>query len=286
MEKHDDKYLGYCALYAIDSLEGEDLQELKLHLKNTCDLCEREILKIKETIALLSTALPQISPPQELKERILFSAQLSRVVKANAAKTDEEPHQRAIEQEEPKPKRSMLITGLAIAMILIIGGFGTYIYSLFKTLGEQHEYNVAQQSKISQLINDLEQNNAIIDFLESLNIDFITLKGSDVDPPVGGKIFWDLRTRDAILHVTNLPILSSDKVYQLWASIGKKPYSVGIFSIASGSKGENFFKVMLPNVTSKEEIEEFFITSEVKGGSIIPSGEKYLSSPSIIGSKK
>ncbi len=290
MEKHDDKYLGFCALYAIDSLEGADLQEFKLHLKSVCDLCGREISEIKETMALLSTALPQISPSQELKERVLFSARLSQVVKGNVAKPDTSAPPPLSQQEEivllPKRRQPVLIIWLIIAMILIIVGFGAYIYSLFKSMNEQHKYSIAQQSKIASLVNDLEQKNAVIDFLESPNVDIVILKGSDIDPPVRGKIFWDLKTGEAILHVSGLPVVSLDKVYQLWASIRKKPYSVGTFSITSSSKRENFFKVMLPNVTSKEEIEEFFITSEVKGGSAILSGEKYLSSLSIIGSKK
>jgi hypothetical protein len=153
-------------------------------------------------------------------------------------------------------------------------------------MNEQHKYSIAQQSKIAQLVNDLEQKNAILDFLGSPNVDIVILKGSDIDPPVRGKIFWDLKTREAILHVSGLPVVSLDKVYQLWASIRKKPYSVGTFSITSSSKRENFFKVMLPNVTNKDEIAEFFITSEVKNGSILPAGKKYLFSLSVERSKK
>ncbi len=100
------------------------------------------------------------------------------------------------------------------------------------------------------------------------------MDGLKVNPVGYGKIIWDPEKRSAILQVSNLPAVPSDKDYQLWVIKDKKPISVGVFAV--NDTMSNFFKIENLAVTNPKEIAAFAVTLEPKGGMPQPTGDMYM----------
>ena len=275
----NDKYFELCALYCIDFLQGSELLELEGHLASRCTVCNREIVIFKEIIALLTLALQPISPPGELKERILFSSRLASVVKSNSVVSENESVQQTMKHEEPEilkvEKHSRMITWLVIGMILMILGFGYYIYSLLKTMNEQRIFENRQQSLISDLIDGLEGKNAIIGILGAPRVEIISLNSTDSSMAAYGKVFWDPDSGEAIVQVSGLPVISPKQNYNIWIELHNETINVGCFSITHPNDDEKLLKIELKNI-KKSEIGEFFITIESKDARSVPTGTKVL----------
>ena len=273
MSGHDERYLDFCAAYALGALDGEELREFEAHLRTGCPVCSSELTKHLETVGFLSEAVPQTSLSSTLKERILHEARRTR----KAAETIQERAYRT--QIKPVRERRWLSFGIAFAALVMIIGFSAYVNSLFKKIQEQHENIIAQQNQIVELKTELEQKEAILNVLESRHIEIVMMDGLQVNPVGYGKIIWDPDKKVAILQISNLPSVPKDKDYQLWVIKTKepaKPISAGVFAVASDREKESFFKVQSLEVVDKKEIGAFAVTLEPKGGVPQPTGEMYL----------
>ncbi|RYD90656.1 MAG: anti-sigma factor, partial [Sphingobacteriales bacterium] len=76
-------------------------------------------------------------------------------------------------------------------------------------------------------------------------------------------VFWDTTSKDVYLMIQNLPTPASDKQYQLWALIDKKPVDLGVFELR-----QDKLMVKMKNV---QNAQAFAITLEPKGGSPAPT---------------
>ncbi len=274
MAPHDDKYLDFSAAYMLGALDGPELREFEAHLKTGCAVCAGEIAALSPVAALLPAALPEIPPPPELKERILFGARLSQVARQHY---EEQPAAEAPalpQAPEVKIRRRWLAPSLAFALVVLVAAFTLYVRTLFTTIEEQRGLIGTQENNIVALKTELEQKEAILKVLESRRIDVFTMDGLTVNPVGYGKIIWDPDRKMAILQVSHLPPVPEGKDYQLWVIRAQKPVSAGVFAVTAGT--ESYFKVQSLDVSNRAEVNAFAVTLEPKGGMPQPTGEMYL----------
>src|SRR5262249_34843966 len=79
-------------------------------------------------------------------------------------------------------------------------------------------------------------------------------------------VYWDTTSSNVFLVVKNMPLLASDKQYQLWALLDKKPSSLGLFD------GGNQKIILKMNNTQKADA--FAITIEKRGNTGGPDLEQ------------
>ncbi|MDX1585868.1 MAG: anti-sigma factor, partial [Balneolaceae bacterium] len=89
-----------------------------------------------------------------------------------------------------------------------------------------------------------------------------------------GKVIWDPASNRALLQVSNLPAVPSDKDYQLWIIKNNKPVSAGVFAVNDPAR-DSFFKIE-KMTASERAADAFAITMEPKGGMPQPTGDMYL----------
>ena len=65
-----ERYRDMAAAYALGALDPEERDELKAHLQ-TCADCERLLGELSQTVAALPLAVPQVTPPPGLRERVM-----------------------------------------------------------------------------------------------------------------------------------------------------------------------------------------------------------------------
>lgn len=79
-------------------------------------------------------------------------------------------------------------------------------------------------------------------------------------------IFCSEQNENVYLQVNNLPEITDEKDYQLWAIVDGIPKSLGVFSTVN--------KIALLEINSTNKAEAFAITLEPKGGNETPTLEK------------
>jgi anti-sigma-K factor RskA len=75
------------AMYAIGSLDGDDLSEFSRHIGQGCDACHGELVQARELWTSFAAATPPVAPRPEVKQRILAAARQSSVVTMRPART-------------------------------------------------------------------------------------------------------------------------------------------------------------------------------------------------------
>ena len=63
-------------------------------------------------------------------------------------------------------------------------------------------------------------------------VNLVGLKGS----PSSANVYWDSTSPNVYLVVKNMPLLPSNKQYQLWALIDNKPKDLGLFDAPPDNK--------------------------------------------------
>lgn len=266
-----------CSAYALGALEEEERGLFNDALKAGGD----EYRKIfEETVGisyLLNTSVKKVAPSPLVKARLLKTIQKKEKKSFSFSLTFE---QIALTLGFGNPRFGLIVSML---MVIVVGEVGTYAYLMYEET-EQHQHQLTayelklseQQNRFIALQTELQQKEAILNVLQSPKIEVVLMDGQQVNPSGYGKIIWDPSRKVAILQVSKLPAVPSDKDYQLWyLDKNKKPVSAGVFAVAA--QDENYFKVSeLPLPESKKDITAFAVTIEPKGGVPQPTGAMYL----------
>jgi len=223
----------------------------------------------------LTFAIPNVTVSSELKERILFSAKLTDVVKSTI-EVQPSVKESILENEgkgnelKTKPMK-LLIAGIIVGILIVAGGW--YVYHLHKTIQRLTEI---EKNKIFQIQNDDQRSSSILEVLKSPNIEIVHLKSPEKDEVAIGKLFWDPVSRIAVLNISRLPILDENNNYQFWLRKDEEYISIGVLSNKVEGTNDYFIRIQLPRDVARNDIKSFEITMEPMGGSVEPTGKVFL----------
>jgi anti-sigma-K factor RskA len=255
-EKHID-FEALCAGYVMDALSDGERKAFEHMLENASPEQRQvyaDMLAVKDELAL--TASP-LSPPDELENSILNSL---------PAKTKDEPKSDSAKIYGISPA----VYKVAAAILLIVTLSLSYVsYQLSDTVS-------SQENRLSELTNQLEKQEQLLDILSAREITFVNMNGLDPSPEGYGKIIWDSQRGRAVLQLANLPAPPADRDYQLWLiKDDGNPISAGVFNFNQSSE-DLFFTVDQLNESPSELSNTFAVTLEPKGGVPQPTGEMFL----------
>jgi anti-sigma-K factor RskA len=256
-----EEFLQLSAEYASGALEGDDLRRLREHLQTATGEELNEFLELVSTASLLPLALERQTPPARVKEELMKRIQLSAIAQESVERRTSDVAQR------PSPRRTWLWYGVGAVVVVMIIGVSTLVTNLMGTIERQN-------TQLVELKDELTRKEELLKVLASRQIEVTVMNGLQTNPVGYGKIIWDPEKRTAILQVSNLPAVPSNKDYQLWVIKGKQPISAGVFAVRD--KAPSFFKIENLAVTDPKEIAAFAITLEPKGGVASPTGEMYM----------
>lgn len=228
--------------YALDALPEEDRVLFEQHLPH-CGGCAAEIAEFRETAVRMSAG-DAVRPPRGMKDAVMASiAQVEQLPPLAAA--DQRTNRAKPSAHVPRRllgRRSLL--ALAAALVIVAGAGGIAV--------DQYRKSAATQRATEQISAVLAQPDAR------------TFHGSLAG---GGQATMVASAgRDAaVVVLSDLPTLPSEKTYQLWLiDSSKAAHSVGLAEAASSDQT----KVLAGGVTGKVA---FGITVEPKGGSPQPT---------------
>jgi anti-sigma-K factor RskA len=218
-----------------------------------------------------------VPPPVGVKVRFLEAigemdpGQISKVTSSN------QPKIITMENEKRPVRMSGWSRFSAAASIILLIGFAWFayqFYSLKRVNEELASTNVSLLAKANSSDSILNQIVAEQKVVSDPNVTVVNMVGTQVAPRSSANIYWDSTSSNVFLVVKNMPKLSSDQQYQLWALIDGKPKDLGVFDADKD-------KVIL-KMKNTQKAQAFAITIEQKGGSPSPTLKKMQSLGKIL----
>lgn len=172
----------------------------------------------------------------------------------------------------PVNRKNNLNIWAVILIFILIAGF--IIAYLEFSLATKHLYN--EVDKLKKEIGDLNikliGNQEIQEMLQSPEVQVINLKGTDFSPNSFGKLIIGSDRGTGYVQFSQMPAISEDKLFQLWAGISGEYIKLKAFP-ASDTMG--FYSFKIQNLPKGDEIN-FWVSEESSTGSITPGSKIYL----------
>jgi len=249
MTAHDELKAN-AAGYVLGILDREEHLAFESHLME-CSECAAEVASLRPVVGALATAVPQVTPRVELRDRVLNAATESGPTQpADALQT------RSSGRGEWKWSGALTWLPIAAAIVIAIGA-GIYVARL--------------QRQISDLQARFDQAQAMTAVLAAPDLARIDLQGQATAPDARARALWS-RSRGLVFTAANLPPAPAGKAYQVWVVTAQAPISAGLLVLDPGGVGTQFYTTP-PDIAPPVAVA---VTLEPAGGVPAPTGDRYL----------
>ncbi len=257
-----DQWEELLAGYVLGDLSSEDAIRVHQYLEEHPEKMA-EIQQLQAAIALTALALPEASPPDSLKTRLLQSAQ-------NTPQTFVTP------QTAPRSRRWqrqwIVAGGIAASLIAALSIMNSSLSRQLAIAQQEVRQLKAEQQRIAAMEQDMKQYQEAIALLHQPNNRLMALNSMGKSVSTSGSLVIVPSRNTAVLTLQNLPTLPPIQRYQLWAVKDGKKMPCPQFM--PNSQGEVFVKLPADVLI---ETSEVVITIEPAGEMQHPTGEMVLS---------
>ncbi len=246
--------------YALNMLSAAERVAVEVQLKATPEL-RAEMAMHRQTLMRLNNAEPLREPPAQMKAQLMAQvmATTARPATAAPAKTS----------SAPQPRRAGLgdwlrgalalprvaVGALTLVAVLAVGGLGTQVVRLSN---EQIAYRQAMV------------------LMYDTTASSVPLKGRPAAPDATGTLRFRPEGQVAVLEAHDLPVLESNRAYQLWLVYPDETRDTGAIFQVTEPDGTTTVVVRSPRPF--QSYVRFGISIEPAGGSPAPTGPGALSS--------
>ena len=260
-----------CAGYVLHALDQEDRKEFEDLLHNATEKQTELFLSMYSVANQLAFTMERDEPSSQIKKELMEKVRSETEEKsADVTPIDSQ------KEDSEKSGNQFFAIAASIALFIITLSLVFYSFNLSSQLGNKEEIINQQDAQISELRTEVQRKDELLSILESRTVEMVLMAGLEVNPEGYGKIIWDADKQQALLQVSNLPAVPSNKDYQLWIFKNNQPVSAGVFAVNDPQR-DSFFKIEQMAESSKEATSAFAVTLEPKGGVPQPTGQIYLS---------
>ncbi|MGB8645326.1 MAG: anti-sigma factor [Anaerolineae bacterium] len=225
----NDPFQEQIATYALGALEGEDRQQLEAHLKR-CARCRAALHETRSIVNLLPRGVEPVPPSAETRHK-LFAR-----IHDDLARTHSAAH--------PLHLAGWFIPLLAIGLTMLVG---------FLAL---------------PFITQTNQEREIADIMNDPNAQAHPLVGTQGATGARGRLVMAPDANKAVLVVTGLTPLASDKTYEFWLGHKDQMIPAGLFQV--DSNGGTMLLVLSAETISA--FDWYCVSVEQKAGAQVPNG--------------
>ncbi len=257
------------ALYAMQLLTPEEMEEMSLHLQHSAE-ARRVLSEIYGDLSILSHTAEQHAPAEHAQQRLMKGvAREKKAIPIDALQAGAyAPRDSAHLFEEPA-KRSVAARvlpwvgwALAAGMVLPVVNFYQQRERLQDTVAGQSRQMQEQQSSTEQAV-------ALMQAEQDPTAVRVALTSTGAAPPPEGRAVYVPDKGSLLFTASNLEKLQAYKTYELWIipKDGKSPIAAGIFRPDERGNAS----VILPALPKGVEAAAFGVTVEDGEGSPTPT---------------
>ncbi len=249
------------AAYALGALDAGEAVAFEAHL-SVCHVCREELARYRETVAALAEAVPEVSPPPHVRERVLERARAARADGPAAAAAPSAPAAR------PAPRPRLRFALAAAAAIAAVGLFGWW--SNRSRVVELRARVATLEATNGQQAAELAARDSLLAL--ALGVDVREAHLVSTDRPPSARLIWSPSRAQVVLSVAQLPPAPEGRTYQLWGiPSGGTPVSLGVFD--TGADGSAVVALTIPAELS---FDVTAVSEEPTGGSPGPTTQPFL----------
>lgn len=255
--------------YLLGTLPESEQFALRDHLASGCPTCAAHLAEAQTVLGHLPLALPQESPPEVARDRVMRQVLASK----SAAKPVQKPQDRtrSIMPTMP-PRRSWLVpilsSGIA-ALLAVIVTFALMNQAMERQATDLATVKKLMKSRDLRLKKLEDQIDEVIVAASSPSVRFVRLEGTADQPTANGRLLWDTERHTWHVFIDRMADAPKDRVYHLWiVTADDRKFDAGTFNLGEG--GRAIVSIDLPD--DLENIAMAAITDEPIGGSRVPTG--------------
>jgi hypothetical protein len=248
------------ALYAMNSLHGEELAAVRSHLP-ACAECREELAAISNDLVYLAMSSDPLPVPANAKQRLIDS--ISKTASADRVLS---PVPTVL--PVAKPSRTAWIPwAIAAALAITAGGMGMRVNTLRQQLR-------TQSMQVMQATEENLHSQRVVKLLMEPSAQRVTLKASKTPAEPTGHAIYLAERGELLFQGSNLKPLPSGKTYELWLipSSGA-PIPAGLFRPDQSGDAS----VVMPPLPAGVAAKAFGVTIENAQGSATPTAPIVLS---------
>jgi anti-sigma-K factor RskA len=261
------------AAYALDALDRDEAAFVERHLA-TCARCRAEVATLRDTTAMLALAVPTVTPPSELRSRVLQRAlntpTMTSPRTADVPRPSVDSHPVTTGRTTPPRASSMLPWYAAAACALLAVGLGA-AWSAERADRAALVAAVARgDSIVSAQARALDARDSLLAQVLGPEVETVTLAATGEAPSM--RLFFDRGRGVMVLSARRLPPAAAGRTYQLWG-IDRSGRAVGLGVFNTSADGAAV--VSLPVVADAQFVVSA-VTDEPSGGSPQPTSTPFL----------
>ena len=238
MNEHDHmRYEDDLAAYLLDALTEQETREMERHIEG-CARCQERARWLQASVETLPTAVEQLEPPPQLRERLMQTVRVEAAAERGAVPTaaGKAPRGRDARRAGPGWLGRLLAVprpALALGALLLAVAGGAIGYALGS--GDDGPGSTTLQATVA--------------------------------PQASGARATLVREGDrGVLHVSGLPQRRA-RIYEVWIARGKEVRPAGLFQVDRTGRGA----AAIP--TGLAEADQVMVSLEPAGGSAQPTSD-------------
>lgn len=181
--------------------------------------------------------------------------------------------ERLSEASEEKPRGRKGLWGMVIFLLLLIIAMGAAVYFIYNQLNRNKRELEDLRRQVNTISMRSDAGADILSIATSKDFKIADLKPVKQNEDAYGKVFMSYDLKIAYFEYANIPELTADKTYHLWARISEETIPLGEFTPKGSVNLEPLPK--LP-VIDKDKGVSFLLTLEKAGKAEVPSSNIYL----------
>jgi hypothetical protein len=244
--------------YVIDHLSGSEINQFGAALTDNPEL-QAELDALQSAYNRLPQALPSVTPPPDLKARIIASFAAESIANPLTNSTVE-PSQSTLAEITPAPSRGFRWGKIFAGIGLLVGGLLAF-----------DNFNLRQELQVAQQVNQQD----LASVLNQPKSRLLALSTNE-NQVVGNILFTTGNWKQIIVSAKNLPPLPVDRVYRMWLElVNGQVIPCGEFK--TDDRNSIFIKL---NTTQKPpkgvKAKGVFITIDKSNNPLQPTGERII----------
>jgi len=251
------------ALYTMQSLRGEELEAVRVHL-TACPECREELRLIEGDLAALAMSVDQQAVPDGARQR--FMSQIGD--DAGAASHGTQIAAPVPIQAKPAIKMTWVPWALAAALAIAAAGLGMKVNTLRQQL---HKQTVL----LARTTEENVHSQRVLNLLRAPSAQRVMLTAAKTKVEPTGQAIYLAERGELLFQGNHLKSLPEDKAYELWVipANGSAPIPAGVFRPDKSGDASVVMPPLPPGVPAKA----FGVTIERAEGSGIPTSPIILS---------